>query len=197
MQTEEQHEVEAEWIPETIEEFLEYHEERIDRIATSKWNRQGFCRAEDVAQEIRLHVVEKWDHYVGLNAEQSARNFEKAASQYLQSESQDYMYFSGSFVYTPRMVRGLLAEAAWEEAENCPDVDGKVDILMAWATLSPASKAAVFRRYGQGVSDTDLSEAESRAARRGVDSITHQLNRKDAPRSRTLDELRHELGLGR
>lgn len=194
MQTED-HYVE-EYVPETLEEFLDFHAEAIDSIAKGHWNRQGFCQADDVAQEIRMHVMTKWDYYSGLGVEAAKRAFGKAAKQYLSQESQDYMHFTGNFVYTPRMVRALLETSAWDPVEEVFDVDGRIDIQLAFKTLPPARSEAVFKRYALKVPTDEMTKVEQRSCQRGVDDVCHFLNRQDAPRAVSLDELRHQLGLG-
>jgi hypothetical protein len=191
--TEMSEELEPEYIPATLEEFLEFHDPTIQRVAKRKWGRQGFCEAEDVAQAIRLNVIEKWKRYEGLDANQATRYFEKAASQYLGKEAEDYMYFSGTYVYTPGQVRKHLERSTWSLIEEAPDVDARIDIKSAFENLSPARKAAVFRRFALKIPLEETTTLEQRNCLRGIDAITHWLNRREKPRGYTLDEVRQKL----
>ena len=186
----------AEHIPGTLDEFLEFHKATIRRVAERKYQRQGFTTPDDIEQAISEHVIREWKHYEGANADQARANFNKAANQYLAKESMDYMHFTGSFVYTPALVRSILENSAWSLIRECPDVEGRVDVREAFETLTPIQQSAVFRRYGLKVPSNETTANEQKNCRRGVDNICARLNRRAGKaRTYTLDDLRHALGV--
>lgn len=185
---------ETEYIPLDRDEFLCYHAATIRRVAERKYQQQGFCQADDVEQAIFEHVLKEWKYYEGSDEKSARSKFGKAADQYLGKEAQDFMYFTGSFVYTPSMVRNILEQSAWSEIEQAPDIDGRVDVRAGFDRLPPKQKAGVFQRYALKVPAEEQTEAEKRSTQRGVDGITHYLNKQTGkPRTYTMDELRQRL----
>lgn len=176
-----------------LDAFISYHHETIKAIASSKGRNLGYTTPDDVEQEIMKHVVTNWHLYSGKKASTVKSYFEKAANQFLNRERIDYMYFSAAYIYTPAEIRRHLRDSAWVDADQCPDVDARVDLHAAFKTLTKGRKTAVYKQYGLGIPSGELSEAEGRAARRGVDDITAHLNKQEGVRSYSLDELRGKL----
>lgn len=192
VQEEAQHELE-DYSTEDLDEFITYHHELIKLIAQSKGRGLSYAEPDDIEQEIMEHVIRKWHLYSGQPASKVKSFFERAANQYLEQERDDYMHFTGSFIYTPQETRRHLRESAWLEGAECPDVDAKVDLQAAFATITKGRQDAVYRHFGLGVPTSEMTQAEKRQVHRGVDDMTAWLNRKDAARSYSLDEVRGKL----
>lgn len=81
----------------------------------------------------------------------------------------------GEYMYTTGEIRGLLAECIWDDISMVPDIEGHIDVRRAFATLSPAQKNAIFRRYALGI-HLEGGSAEQKAESRGVTRIAEYLN---------------------
>lgn len=159
---------------ETRDEFLE----RVDPIIIKQAHRQHkgseILEVDDIAQEVRLHFIEKYQHLKGLADDSISYIAYRAAATYCEREREDYMYQSGNFVYYGELVEYLLRNHAYTELDGDTDIEGRVDVQEAVDHLNANQRAAVLKRYRD---DADLSEAERKAADRGLRSITNYLNR--------------------
>lgn len=180
---------------EDVNEFLVYHREKIGRVAYGKWNKQGFTTPQDIEQSIYEHVLKEWKHYSGKPTSLVYSYFGKAADQYLAAESRDYMYFSGSFVYSSKDVRRHLDKSTWSLIEEAPDLEARVDLRRAFESLTAGQKKAVFSRWGLRRPASEETVNERKAVQRGVDAMTHWLNRKEKATSYSLDDIRGLLGI--
>ena len=176
-----------------IDAFVRYHRDTIKGIALSKGRNLGYTTPDDIEQAIMEHITLKWNLYAGRPAPVVPSYFGKAANQYLAQERLDYMYFTAAYLYTPSEIRRHLRDSAWTDLDQCPDVDARTDLHAAFKTLTKARQDAVYKQYGLGIPSSEMSEAEGRAARRGVDDITAYLNKQEGVRSYSLDELRDKL----
>lgn len=157
-------------------EFYDGHEAEVARIAFSVWKRSTIYSTEDVEQAIWEHAMGNWKYYAEAGSDSVTRFMTRAARGFVRKERVDYMYFTGAFIYTPKLVADYLDTCAWRPVEEVPDVDARVDMQEAFALLSksaPAQADAVFKRYGLG---EELTASEQKNAQRGVDSICHRLN---------------------
>lgn len=168
----------AEWLPQTLEEIVTLHADTARKAAGNAERRNGLLKADDIEQEIWMHVAANIAHYVGRDAKTVAGFFRKVADQVIHKERIDYMHFSRSYVYSPKDVRKALTSSVWSLIEEAPDIDARIDIRAAHAVLPPARKAAVFRHYGLKVPLEDMSATETSAVYRGVDAMTVWLNLK-------------------
>jgi hypothetical protein len=158
------------------DEFYLAHADEVSRVAAGAWKGSSLYSVEDVEQAIWEHVAANWKYFAAANAESISLFMKRAARGFVRKERVDYMYFTGAFVYTPKLVAQFLDTCAWKPLEEVPDIDARVDMQEAFARLSqsaPAQADAVFRRYGMG---GDLTASEMKNAQRGVDSICHRLN---------------------
>lgn len=87
----------------------------------------------------------------------------------------DYMYFSGAFIYTPSMVRTLLADAVWCDVEDSFDIEGRVDVTAALKKQSQRAQGLLYARFALG-EKTENSSPDRFVIDRAIDSITHELN---------------------
>lgn len=146
----------------------------VNAIASSEWKQSHIYSIDDVAQAIWEHMMKDWKHYQDADDNLIKHMARRAARRYCQDQRVRYMYDMGAFLYTPGMVRRYLEEMVWCSPEDCKDVDARVDLSEAYAKLSKAQKAAVYKKYALKEPLTKSSEqvAESRA----VSNMTSRLN---------------------
>ncbi|MGO2037015.1 MAG: hypothetical protein ACTH2U_11100 [Brevibacterium sp.] len=92
----------------------------------------------------------------------------------------DYMQFRGAFIYSPAVVRTILEDAVWTEAEDSPDIEGRIDVSNALAELEPDERFLLRRKFGPLVDDIDplpFSTTEHMRIERAIDKISMILNR--------------------
>lgn len=159
---------------ETREQFMT----RIDPIIVTQANKQHkgseILEVDDIAQEIRVHFLEKYEHVKGLKDESISYIAYRAAATYCADEREKYMYNTGGFVYFGELVEYLLKNDTFVELDGDTDVEGRVDVLTAIDKLGDNQRDAVLKRYRD---DLKLTEAERKAADRGLRAITTYLNR--------------------
>lgn len=186
------HQVE-DFATEDLDAFIAYHHDAIRRIARSKARRMGFTTADDIEQAVVEHVITKWTYYSGKPASEVEPLLVKTAGRFVSKESDDYMYFTGGYIYNPAEVRRHLRESAWSEGDNCPDVDAKVDLRAAFKTLTKGRQEAVYQHFALGVPSSEMPDSVRKSKDRGVDDITNWLNRREGVRSVSMDELRAKV----
>jgi hypothetical protein len=149
----------------------------VARIASNTWKKSTIFTVDDIEQAIWEHAVNNWKYYVKADPKMVEIYMAKAARGFAHLERIDHMYFTGAFIYTPKLVAAYLETCAWKPLEEVPDVDARVDLQEAFILLSdkaPKQAEAVFKRYGLG--EDDLSAAERMNVSRGVETICHRLN---------------------
>jgi DNA-directed RNA polymerase specialized sigma24 family protein len=145
--------------------------------------------AEDIRQEILLHVIEKKTTYESTDYPdgQLRKNFRNVAVSYAGRERYAFIYHSAEYVYTSSEVRQLFERAffqpeMWETAPTMDDgvsvASGGVvvalwDLDRAYSALSVLDAAVIAKRYEQGEA---LSSAETMRLSRAIDKITRSLN---------------------
>lgn len=159
---------------ETKEQFMA----RIDPIIVTQANKQHkgseILEVDDIAQEIRVHFLEKYEHVKGLKDESISYIAYRAAATYCADEREKYMYNTGGFVYFGELVEYLLKNDTFVELDGDTDVEGRVDVLTAIESLSPGQRDAIHLKYRD---DADLTKTQQKAAERGLRAITTYLNR--------------------
>jgi DNA-directed RNA polymerase specialized sigma24 family protein len=145
--------------------------------------------AEDIRQEILLHVTEKRSTYESTDYPdgQLRKNFRNVAISYAGRERYAFIYHSAEYVYTSSEVRQLFERAffqpeMWETAPTMDDgvsvASGGVvvalwDLDRAYSALPVLDAAVIAKRYEQGDA---LSSAETMRLSRAIDKITRSLN---------------------
>jgi DNA-directed RNA polymerase specialized sigma24 family protein len=145
--------------------------------------------AEDIRQEILLHVCEKRSTYESTDYPdgQLRKNFRNVAVSYAGRERYAYIYHSAEYVYTSSEVRQLFERSffqpeMWEKAPTQDDgvsvTSGGVvvalwDLDAAYGKLPALDAAVIAKRYEQG---EPLSSAETMRLSRAIDKITRSLN---------------------
>lgn len=128
---------------------------------------------EDLRQELWIFYLEKKD--MVEHDKQMASLIGKTARSVARRERIDYMYFSGAFIYTPSMVRTLLADAVWCEVEEAFDIEGRVDVTAALKKQSQRAQGLLYARFALGEKPEGDSD-DRKVIDRAIDSITHELN---------------------
>ena len=148
-------------------------EPMVNAIASSEWKNSHIYSIEDVAQAIWEHMMLDWKYYQDADDYLMRHMARRAARRYCEEQRIRYMYDNGAFLYTPGMVRRYLEDVVWCSPEDCRDVDARVDMSEAYAKLSRAQKAAVYKKFAL---KEPLTKNEQVAESRGVSAITRRLN---------------------
>lgn len=176
-------------LPQTLDELYDQHAATAKKVARREHRKMPSCTVEDMEQAIWEHATRKLKHYLRKDPSTVESYMTKAAKQFWSKERTDFMYFTGAYIYTPADVRRILASSAWSRLDECPDVDGRVDVRSAFLTLAPKQAQAVFKLYGLKEEQSTFTEAEGRALRYGIDNIAHRLNSSEGLRPSGFDEL--------
>lgn len=151
---------------------------RIDPIIVKQAHRQHkgseILEVDDIAQEVRLHFLQKYEHVKGLADESISYVAYRAAATYCADEREDYMYASGNYVYFGELVEYLLKNHTFTDLDGDTDIEGRVDVLNAIKHLPAPQASAIMLKYRD---DIKLTEAQRKAAERGLKAITTYLNR--------------------
>lgn len=160
--------------------------------------------AEDIEQEMWLHLNEKWSYYSGKEDGFVRVGIRKVGKTYCMEERYRYTHYSAQYVYTNEEVRqlfksGFFEEAAWQDVPKKGDYkltvdEGGVtvalwDIRAAYDSLSKPEREAIFRKYAL---DDQLDTTERKRLSRAVDAVTRYLNSKVV----AAQESRHDYDNG-
>ncbi|MEV7589707.1 hypothetical protein AB0O42_05480 [Streptomyces sp. NPDC089922] len=145
--------------------------------------------AEDIRQQILLHVLEKRGTYENADYPdgQLRNNFRKIGVSYAGRERYAFIYHSAEYVYTSPEVRQLFERAffqpeMWERAPTKDDgvsvaaggiVVALWDLDRAYGALPPVDAAVIAKRYERGEA---LTPAETMRLSRAIDKVTRSLN---------------------
>lgn len=145
--------------------------------------------AEDIQQEILLHVTEKRSTYENTDYPdgQLRKNFRKIAVSYAGRERYAFIYHSAEYIYTSPEIRQLFEKAffqpeLWEKAPTMDDgvsvaaggiVVALWDLDRAYSALPALDASVIAKRYERGDA---LSSAETMRLSRAIDKITRTLN---------------------
>lgn len=159
--------------PQMTTEFVEKHMDVVQTQARQQHKQSNLFSVEDIEQAIWLHMASNYSYVMDKSSEEISKYAYRAAATYCQREREDFMYFSGSVIYSGEMVERILGESAWAELEPGVDVEGRVDVRRAFERLTMAQKVAVYQRFGLKMSTTEI---DRKHLGRGVHSITNFLN---------------------
>lgn len=129
---------------------------------------------EDLEQDLWVFYLEEIQPR-GYHDAAAVDLLKKQAGKLDKQERIDYMHFRGSFIYTPGMVRTLLADAVWCEVEDAFDIEGRVDVTRALSELPYRTQRLLYARFMLGEKVANDSPARKEIDR-AVDSITAILN---------------------
>lgn len=146
----------------------------VNSVAGGEWKNSRLFSIDDVAQAIWEHMMANWSHYAGKDEALVKHMARRAARAYCLVQRTQHMYATGSFLYTPGMVRRYLEDVVWCLPGDCMDVEARADIAEAYEHLPKGQKAAVYKRYG--LKETLIRNSEQVAESRAIASITNRLN---------------------
>lgn len=159
-----------------VNDFYTVYHEDVARISRKVANEFKTVQAEDLEQDLWADLSATWEKILEASKFTVQSIIRRRALQLANKERIDYMHFSGSYLYTPKDVRLILSESAWSDIDQAPDIEGRVDVRAKFDKLAPGRQAAVYKRYGLGVTYKELSKSEQNALERGVGQITDWLN---------------------
>lgn len=142
--------------------------------ATARRQSSGVMDAEDLEQDLWVFYLEQVEPR-GYHDGAVVDILKKQASKIDKEERIDYMYFRGSFIYTPSMVRTLLADAVWCDVQDAFDIEGRVDVTRALQELPYATQRLLYARFMLG-DKPERKSANEKTIERAVDSIAATLN---------------------
>ena len=149
-------------------------EPMVNSVASREWKNSRIYTIEDVAQAVWEHMMKEWKYYDGADEALMRHMARRAARRFCSQQRTQYMYATGAFLYTPGLVRRFLEDTVWCSPEDCKDVEARVDLSEAFAQLSKAQKAAIYKKYG--LKEQLVTKAEQVAESRAVGNITTRLN---------------------
>lgn len=146
----------------------------VEQVALAEWRNSPACGPEEVAAAIWSNMTSNWEQYEYQEEGLIRQMARRAARAYCQQRRIDYMHSTGAYVYTNKMVRGLLEVTVFCSPEQATDVDARADIMEALKRLPMPQCYAIFRRYALGFPSNP--GAEQTAESRGITAITTRLN---------------------
>lgn len=163
----------------------------IQRVATRvgrEW--EAVTTAEDIEQEITLHLLEKRTAKRLAEFDPAARRetLYRIGTQLAVQERVDYDYFTGNFLYSTKDVRSILESGALTEGREKTRTE-RLDLDEGSRMLRGRNAryaGLVARRYLEGEQFT--SSTDRKDLTRAVDALTECMNSVNAGRSRGYDE---------
>ena len=159
--------------PTMTREFCEEYGDQIKAIARNQHKSSSIFEADDVEQAIWMAFASRWmsvRHYSSRKILKIAR---QAGAEWCKKERLDYAFFQGRVIYTTEEVKRILRESTWEALGPGIDVEGRVDVRAAFASLTKGQRENVFRLYGL---KEKVTPAQLVQVSRGVRAITDYLN---------------------
>lgn len=160
----------------SFSDFQSMYGQTVTNIAQKIARNYRTVEAEDLAQEVWAELATAWQAIAEEVRLSIPAVIKKRAERIANKERIDYMHFSGSYLYTPKDVRKILAESVWSEVEKAPDVEGRADVRGQFDKLVASRKVAIYKRYGLGFPYKELTKSEQHAMERGITQITDRLN---------------------
>ena len=157
----------------TWEGFEDEFRETIAGIAQkASWDMPGM-EVDDLRQELWLYAWENWDNLQVMEAGLVVKSLKRAANKAARREKLDYLEFRGVHLYTTGEVRGLMERIRWDTITETPDLEGYIDVMDAYKSLTPNRRTILYRKYGL---EAALSESDRRTERRAIQEMTEYLN---------------------
>ncbi|MFC7979536.1 hypothetical protein ACFUT3_30425 [Streptomyces cinereoruber] len=160
-----------------------------ESVAKKVASEYPFTDAEDIRQEILLHVAEKAATYEAKDypGGQVRNNFRKVAVAYAGRERARFLHHSAQYVYTSPEVRLLFEKAffspeLWEKPPTKDDGNSVTaggivvalwDLDRAYGALAPADAEVIARRYDR---EETLNASDLMRLSRAIDKVTRTLN---------------------
>jgi hypothetical protein len=160
-----------------VTDLFNTYRELVGKVARREHRGIRTIEAEDIEQQVWQVVAQKskgtdfrqWDAYGFTNL------VTKIAREYVARERIEYMHFAGAFVYNPAIVEVYLKDAVWANVEDVVDIDGRVDVKNAIATLPLETQRCLFVHYGMD-QPYKYDSKEYKRVERAVETISDRLN---------------------
>jgi hypothetical protein len=175
---------------------------RAERIAKEIAREWPGIEADDIQQEILLHVLEPENNFESNEYDEQTLTavLRTIGTRYANGERYAYTFNSAQYVYTPAEVRALLEEAffdpaCWEDAPR-KEVDHRLNVAGGGVSVALMDLREAFYKLGPSIQDTirkryataeELSATERMRITRGVEAMTRSLNRFVADRGSDHD----------
>lgn len=166
----------------TIDEW----DDAIQRIAVTEHRGNAATTPEDIAQELWVYLLMNRDSLDDYHEGAVVKMLVKEARKYARSEREDFMYFSGAFIYSGEHVAALLSETTWVNDDEVIDIEGRLDVREHFAKLTPTQQQALFLKYGAG--RKNLSSSQRTSVSRGLKRLTDLMNAATPPSGVELED---------
>lgn len=154
-------------------EFYDQYADRFFGIAVAQHRQSKLFDLSDVEQAIWLHFIERWDTVKEYPEGQIMSLAKQAAQRFCVNERQDYMYFTGQYVYSGDEVKAILEESTWVSNEDVIDIEGRMDVQREFANLPANQQRALFRKFARG----EVLDSTGRGlVARGLKRLTNLMN---------------------
>lgn len=150
--------------------------------------------AEDIASEALVRLADRAEAIRDAEPGYVYTVMLREAELYATKQRYDYMLSKAAYVYTPREVRALLAEAFFDQAAwDCPSqkddylsasiskgtiVVSLIDLKTASELLTASQREVLLRRYAEGDEETPAKPVS-----RAIAALTRHMNRTVSPTS--------------
>lgn len=145
----------------------------VTRIAKAQHKQSSVFEVDDVEQAIWEFFAKKWEQIKGYDDAGVKTLAGKAASTWCQDQRNDFMYFTGAFIYTPAMVDRILSESVWAELGPGIDVEGRVDVQAHFGKLKESYQTNLYLKHAV---KEPMTEAQDKSASRALERLTHLIN---------------------
>lgn len=177
----------VEYIPPNRDEFISHYYQDVQDIGVKLYKENGTVESDDISQAIFEEVIRSYDKaFADLDRAATLFRLWRAGKSYVKRESIDYMYFSGGFVYTPKIVRDLMEAQFYMLQPVVAGSDAQasnIDVQTAFERLAERKREVLLRRYRDGVAPSDMARGDKLVLYRAIDEMTDSLNKR-APQSR-------------
>lgn len=169
--------------------FVDDYAARADAIASREHKASTIFDKEDIKQEIWMACFKEIDKLLNKSEGFIVNFMNRAAGRFVEKARVENMYHTGTFIYTPQIVRTCLEIGAWESTPE-GDWDMRLDVRNAYQTLNERQRDVVFRAYRL---DESLSSAAERVTlKRALEHMANVLNQGAHIKAISLDDVLRE-----
>lgn len=170
--------------------FVDDYARRVDSIAMREHKHSTIFTVEDLKQEIWAAVFKEFEKLVGKPEGFIINFMNRAAGRFAEKSRIEQMYQTGTFIYTPDLVKVQLELDAWN-SDPGGDWDMRLDVRAAFDSLSAKHQDLIFRAYRLDESFKDNPSARKELSR-ARDHMAHFLNNGAHVRTVSLDDVLRE-----
>lgn len=170
------------------ERFVDDYAHRVEGIAVREHKHSTIFSVDDLKQEIWAALFKEIDKLLNKGEGFIINYMNRAAGRYVQKQRIEEMYATGTFIYTPDLIKHQLEIGAWESTPD-GDWDMRMDVREAYDRLGERDQYLVHHFYRL---DEKLSATEIRAKNRAIDKMVHTLNTGAHVKTVSLDDVLRE-----